>query len=188
MPVHQFTLVVEGPDLQDDAFIDRLFEAGCDDAAAGRVDGVQYVDFDREAASYDEAVLSAVADIERIGGFQVIRVADEGLVSMADIARRTGRTRESVRLLTAGARGPGGFPAPVTDPRSRYRLWRWSDVARWFAAQLGEAMDSNDHLATAINASLTLRRHRGELTSAGRTRLNGLAGLAPGGDVSSPPK
>ena len=76
MPVHQFTLIVEGRDLQDDAFIDRLFEAGCDDAAAGRIDGVQYVDFYREAASYDEAVLSAVAAIERIGGFQVIRVAD----------------------------------------------------------------------------------------------------------------
>ena len=76
MPVHQFTLIVDGPDLQDDAFIDRLFEAGCDDATAGRIDGVQHVDFDREAASYDEAVLSAVADIERIGGVQVIRIAD----------------------------------------------------------------------------------------------------------------
>ena len=97
MPVHQFTLIVEGPDLQDGVFIDRLFEAGCDDAAAGRIDGVQYVDFDREAASYDEAVLSAVADIERIGGVQVIRVADAGSVETAMNAR----LREAARSPTA---------------------------------------------------------------------------------------
>lgn len=90
--------------------------------------------------------------------------------------------------MIAGARGPGGFPVPVTDPRSRYRLWRWSEVARWLAAQLEEAMDSNDHLATAINASLALRSHRGELTPTGRMRLSGLAGLSPGGDVSLPSK
>ena len=111
--------------------IDALFEAGCGDAAIGRIDGVQYVDFDREAPSLDEAILSAVADLERVDGVDVVRIADAGLVSMADIAARIRRTREGVRLLITGARGPGGFPPPVTDPRSRYRLWRWSDVAHW---------------------------------------------------------
>ena len=33
MSVHHFTLIMDGPDLQGDAIIDRLFEAGCDDAA-----------------------------------------------------------------------------------------------------------------------------------------------------------
>ena len=32
MPVHHFTLIMDGPDLQDDAIIDRLFKAGYDDA------------------------------------------------------------------------------------------------------------------------------------------------------------
>ena len=44
MSIHHFTLIVDGPDLQDDTFIHRLFEAGCDDATAGRIDGVQYID------------------------------------------------------------------------------------------------------------------------------------------------
>ncbi len=39
-----------------------------------------------------EAVWSAVADIEQVEGVEVIRIADAGLVSMADIAARTGRT------------------------------------------------------------------------------------------------
>lgn len=177
MPIHHFTLIVDGPDLQDDALIDKLFEAGCDDAATGRIDGIQYVDFDREAVSVDEAVLSAVTDVERVEGVSVVRVADAGLVSMTDIASRIGRTRESVRLLITGARGPGGFPAPVTDPRSRYRLWRWSDVTLWLTMQLGEAGFPSDRFLTVLNASLELRRHRSELDPSSRDRLGALADL-----------
>ena len=93
MPTHHFTLIVDGPDLQDDTLIDTVFEAGCDDAAIGRIDGIQYVDFDREAASLDRAILSAVADLERIDGVNVVRIADAGLVSMADIAAIRGSDR-----------------------------------------------------------------------------------------------
>ena len=63
MAIHHFTLIVDGPDLQDDTLIDAVFEAGCDDAAVGRVDGIQYVEFDREAAGLDRAIISAVADL-----------------------------------------------------------------------------------------------------------------------------
>ena len=79
MSIHHLTLIVEGPDLQDDVFIDRLFEAGCDDAATGRSDRIQYVDFDRETASLDEAVLSAVRDVERVDGVSVVRLAGAGV-------------------------------------------------------------------------------------------------------------
>ena len=178
MSTHHFTLIVDGPDIQSGAVMDALYQAGCDDALIGRADGIQYVEFDREAVGVLEAVLSAVADIERVAGVKVVRIADAGLVSMADIARRTGRTREGVRLLVTGARGPGGFPPPVTDPRSRYRLWRWSDVERWLAESLGEdAAAMEDHALAAINASLELRHH-GHWLGAGRHgRLRSLAGL-----------
>ena len=82
MPVHHFTLIVDGSDLQDESVIDCLFEAGCDDALVGSTDGVQFIDFDRDAASLDVAILSAVADIEQTGGVQVVRLAGAGLVSM----------------------------------------------------------------------------------------------------------
>ena len=73
------TLIVDGPDLQDDTIIDRLFEAGCDDAAIGRSDGIQYVDFDREATSLGEAILSAVRDVEHVDGVSVVRLAGAGV-------------------------------------------------------------------------------------------------------------
>ncbi len=73
MPIQHFTLIVEGPDLQDEPFIDALFEAGCDDATVARIDGVQYIDFDREAESLDEAIISAVRDVEQVEGVRVTR-------------------------------------------------------------------------------------------------------------------
>ncbi len=178
METYQFTLIVEGPDLQSDDLIDALYEAGCDDALVGRTDGIQYLDFDREASRLDQAFLSAIADIERVPGVEVVRIADAGLVSMADIGKRTRRTRESVRLLVAGERGPGGFPPPVTDPRSRYRLWRWSEVEQWFAAVRGEDVASrDDHVEAAINAALELREHRRHVTEAEDLDLRDLVGF-----------
>lgn len=162
MKIYSFTLIVEGPDLQDDALIDRVYEAGCDDALVGYSQGVQFLEFDREALSLDAAVLSAVRDIESIEGVTVVRIADAGLLSIADIAERTGRTRESVRLLVEGKRGPGGFPAPVTDPRRRRgRLWYWPEVARWFESTgVGRAASDQEEILAAINAWLELRRLR----------------------------
>lgn len=178
MPTFTFALVVEGPDLQTDELVKALYEAGCDDALIGRSDGIQYLDFDREADSADAAVLSAVSDIESVHGLEVLRVADAGLVSMADIARRVGRTRESVRLLITGERGPGGFPPPVTDPRGRYRLWRLSEVERWFKISFGGDHESQQgHVFAAINAGLELRHHAAYLPGERRADLRTLVGL-----------
>ena len=91
--------------------VDKLFEAGCDDAAVGRIDGIQYADFDREAASLDEAVLSAVRDVEHVDGVNVVRVADAGLVSMTDIASRIGSTREHVMQRSQEGRHRTSEPA-----------------------------------------------------------------------------
>ena len=73
MPTYEFTLIVDGPDLQDEQRIDALYESGCDDALVGRSHGVQYLDFDREASSLEDSVLSAVAEVERVEGVEVAR-------------------------------------------------------------------------------------------------------------------
>ena len=73
MPTYQFTLIVEGPDPQGGERLDALYESGCDDALVGRGHGAQYLDFDREAASLEDAILSAVADVERVEGARVVR-------------------------------------------------------------------------------------------------------------------
>lgn len=177
MPNQQFTLIVEGADLRSARVFDALFEAGCDDATVGSIDDTHHIDFDREAASLCEAILSAVRDVEKVKGLRVTRVVDVDLVSVADIAKRTGRTCESVRSLVAGERGPGGFPAPVPGPGSRYRFWRWLDVKEWFGESLGESVAVDEHMLTAVNASLELRRCQAALTPSGRASLRALAQL-----------
>ena len=83
MATHQFTIVVDGVDLQSDAGANALFVAGCDDATAGRVSGVQYVDFDRDAVSLDEAIRSALNDLRRVDGVKVVRVLNPTASSRA---------------------------------------------------------------------------------------------------------
>ena len=86
MQTYHFTLIVEGPDMQDEAVIDALFEHGCDDGMVGRSDDVQFIVFDREAAGLVEAVRSAIDDIERIPELKVVRIADTDLISNCDVA------------------------------------------------------------------------------------------------------
>ena len=78
MPSFQFTLIVDGPDLQATPLIDSLFDAGCDDATVGCSKGMQYVDFDREADALDEAILSAIDDLERLQGVHDFRLVNVG--------------------------------------------------------------------------------------------------------------
>ena len=159
MPEHNFTLVISGP--AEDK-LDELFEAGCDDAMFGVVDGAPYAEFDREAPTLREAVASAIRDIESVENLRVDRIEPDDLVTASEIAERLGRTRESVRLLISGERGPGGFPAPVSHLRDRNRLWRWTDVARWAGRVEKEQLYDAVFMA-AMNAVLEWRRQRGHL-------------------------
>ena len=157
MGEHQFTLVISG-DLEADAKIDALFDAGCDDATFGTVDHVGYADFIREASSFGKALRSAIRQVESVPGLRVTRIEPDDLVTMTEIAERLGRSRESVRLLVQGARGPGGFPAPVSHLKARSRLWRWSEVAAWAEKVSIDAPGSRESLfIAAVNAALTLR-------------------------------
>jgi len=181
MKTHRFTLVVEGPDLQDDRVVDALFEAGCDDATVGRLGAVQYLDFDREAETLADAVFGATEAVEAaVPATQVVHLEPDELVTMAEIAQRTGRSRESIRLLANGERGPGGFPPPATHFKSRSRMWEWHAVATWFADALGEVglpdpSGAPDFIA-AFNAGLKLRRTAGRLDAIEQRRIRELVG------------
>lgn len=178
---HEFTLIVAGPDLQDESNIHALYEAGLDDGTVGRVGSFQYVDIDREAKDFADAVFTATQAIERaLPDAKVVHLEPDDLVTLSEIAERTGRTRESVRLLASGDRGPGRFPAPATHFRTRQRMWRWQEVAVWFAETLGEPQLVGDpgkaQFITAFNASLQWRNVNNALTGKEQKRLRDLVG------------
>jgi len=140
MPTFAFTLLVDGPDLQSEQNLDALFEAGCDDATFGSREHIQYADFHRQAPTLAQALSSAIRDVQAaVPGSRVLRVEPEEFVSLSAIATRTHRSREYVRLLAEGKRGPGGFPSAVRWIDARTRVWRWSDVAEWFETCMGKA-------------------------------------------------
>ncbi|MEX2375951.1 MAG: hypothetical protein WD942_10275 [Dehalococcoidia bacterium] len=185
MTSHQFTLIVEGADLQDEAVLDALFEAGCDDATVGRIGPTQYLDFDREAETLADAVIEATEAIESaIDGARVVHLDPDELVSMSEIAERISRTRESVRLLIKGDRGPGGFPAPATHLKSRNPLWAWTDVVTWLAATDPDGAQRESFVGrdaktapfvAAFNATLRIRAVNKQLPASERKRLQRLA-------------
>jgi hypothetical protein len=157
---HTFTLLLQGADPLTPEHLDAMFEAGCDDATFGRRDSLYYADFDREAPSFAEAVGSAIRAVEgAVPGLKVVRVEPEELVSAAGIAARTGRSRESVRLLIHAKRGPGHFPPPAVWISDRRRLWRWSDVASWLVTYCGDqtAPARTGAFIAALNGALDVR-------------------------------
>lgn len=164
MTVYSFAIVVDGVELDEDA-ADAIYGGGLDDATVRQFAGWQLVEVDREAPSYSQALFSALRQLrEAVPDLRVVRVEPDGLVTLQDIAERTGRTRESIRLLIAGERGPGDFPPPVVRRTGRSRLWSLPDVARWFADRLGETTllrtlsDDVVTLNAAVNAGLDLQQ------------------------------
>ncbi|HEV3138853.1 MAG TPA: hypothetical protein VGZ26_13140 [Pirellulales bacterium] len=159
---HSFTLILAGVSEISDSLESALFKAGCHDALLGSRDGVVFLEFDRMAMTAREAILSAIRDVLRSGmPVQIRRVEPDDLVNASEIARRTGRSRESIRKLVSGDRGPGGFPQPISGLKNPSPTWRWSEVAAWFSnhhAVVHESASETARSIGGINALLELDR------------------------------
>lgn len=133
MKTYEFSIIASGLDPQADDYESRFYEAGCDDATISFQKGHTIVDFSREAESIDVAIASAVEAVAAAGA-KVDRIEPDPLVSLSDIASRTGMTRAAITQYSKGQRGKG-FPAPVARVTSDSPLWDWAVVARWLFRQ-----------------------------------------------------
>jgi hypothetical protein len=150
MKSYEFTLGIGGAGYLPDKTLDALYEATDGDAAIEHGPKGVFITIEQEAESLAAAITSAVTDVETVPGITVVGIAQEDGVTLADVARRVGRTRESVRLYTIGARGPGGFPSPDWTSSSGERFWSWTEVAAWFRDVLNKDIAVPPHeLATA---------------------------------------
>ncbi|CAM3645410.1 AlpA family transcriptional regulator [Kibdelosporangium persicum] len=157
MAAHVFTLVLNRRPTDNE--LDELFAAGCDDASFGMEDSLPIAEFDREAPTMADAIVSAVRSVESVG-LVAVRVLDQDLVTLADIADRIGQSRESVRRYATGARGNGGFPPPVNPVRDGTVFYRWSEVAPWLRQHLGMDVSDADPALVVANLVLQARQHR----------------------------
>jgi transcriptional regulator with XRE-family HTH domain len=129
MKEFEFSIIASGLDPEADDFADRFFDAGCDDATISFQKGCIIADFTREANSVEAAIASAVADVGRAGA-RIDRIEPDPLVSLSDIADRTGLTRAAITNYAKGERAKD-FPSPVARVTSKSSLYDWASVATW---------------------------------------------------------
>ena len=129
MKQFEFSIIASGLDPEAEDFADRFFEAGCDDATISFQKGHIIVDFARDAKSIEDAICSAIECVGKAGA-HVNRVEPDPLVSLSDIAARTGLSRAAITNYSRGDRA-GNFPSPVARVTSKTSLYEWSSVATW---------------------------------------------------------
>ena len=152
MNIHVFAVRLDR--VPTDAECDRLYEAGLDDANV-EINGAgteAMLAVHRQADTLAAAITSVVRDIAK-AGLAAVGVGAQDRVSISEIAAKVRRSPESVRLLAAGKRGPGGFPAPRSA--GRYAFYSWAQVRRWFAEHF--ALPDDEDADTLLAADLLLR-------------------------------
>jgi len=174
---YEFVLVLDGiqnvtPDIED-----ALFEAGCKDATVSIRLGRVYLTFARMARSLQDAVLTAINNVDAADiGATVLRVDECNLVTQSDIARRIGRSRQSVNQYIRGERGPGGFPPPACRIADNAPLWYWCEVSYWLwendMIKESEYLEAQD--ISVINSVLDIERRRSRTPLAIQRILNSL--------------
>jgi MoaA/NifB/PqqE/SkfB family radical SAM enzyme len=131
-PEYEFVLALTATEALSQEAEDALFEAGCDDATISLRNGRVYLSFCRAAASLKDAIVSAIQNVRAAKiDAHVLRVDDDNLVTLSDIARRIGRTRQCIHQYMLGSRGPGDFPPPISEVCEGTLLWKWREVAFW---------------------------------------------------------
>jgi predicted DNA-binding transcriptional regulator AlpA len=122
----KFKLGAEGADA--DALVERLGEAGCDDAVIGiGQPGRIALDFTRDAPSVKEAIVSALRDVKKaIPDAELIEVTPD-FVGLTDVAELVGVSRQNMRKLMLTH--PTTFPAPVHEGSAS--VWHLAHVLQW---------------------------------------------------------
>jgi len=71
----QFTLILKNVDENTLGLEDALYAAHCDDALINFRNGTVFLDFNRKAPSFKEAIISAIKQVESTAGIIVTGVA-----------------------------------------------------------------------------------------------------------------
>jgi predicted DNA-binding transcriptional regulator AlpA len=146
-------------DRDSEALVERLGEAGCDDALVGiGQPGRLALEFTRESADAEVAVHSALADVRRaVPSAKLIEVVPD-LVGLTDVADIVGVSRQNMRKLMLAY--SNSFPVPMHEGSAS--IWHLADVLAWLQARGGYAVDQAvlDVAQIAMQVNVTKERRR----------------------------
>jgi predicted DNA-binding transcriptional regulator AlpA len=131
---YSFTLKFQlaDEDRDHEQIIERLFDAGCDDATIGvGQPGRIALAFRREASDAWSAIYTALRDIKRAIPSARLVEAGPDFVGLTDVADLAGVTRQNMRklMLTHASQ----FPLPVHEGNPS--VWHLSDVLAWLMSR-----------------------------------------------------
>jgi hypothetical protein len=153
------SLIIDGVELTDEVLVD-LF-AAIDDVVPSSIAGTVKITAPVEAPDDEAAAFDLIDQVHAVLPRATAVRLDQDLVAIPDIAERIGRTRESVRLLVDGKRGPGGFPAPSGTVGDAIRVWPWALVVDWFRTALDQDLGErgiSPETAALVDACLAGKR------------------------------
>ena len=163
MNTYNFSIVVGGVSILNDddmeAASDMLFEAGCDDGLVLTCNTTLYIDFDREAENYEDAVSSAIKDIESIDSFKCLSVDAGDTVNLSDAAELSGINKMTLSRYSKGERGAIDFPHPIERVDSSRPLWSWGEIAEWLESKglIDHEVVNIAKITHRINTALSIR-------------------------------
>ncbi|MFC0136220.1 DNA-binding protein [Massilia eurypsychrophila] len=130
---YSFTLTYRLPDdaADVDETVERLGEAGCNDALIGLgQSGRIALAFDREANSAREAMVSALGDVKRAIPAASLIEASPDLVGLSDVAEIVGVSRQNMRKLMMNS---ASFPSPIHAGSTV--IWHLAHILAWLDAK-----------------------------------------------------
>ncbi|MBT2772027.1 DNA-binding protein [Halomonas sp. ISL-60] len=151
-----------------DALVERLGDAGCDDALVGvGQPGRLALEFSREAGNAEEAVRTALVDVKRAIPSARLIEASPDLVGLTDVADVVGISRQAMRKLMLTHRAT--FPVPVHEGSAS--IWHLAEVLDWLMSRGGYQIDvgvlETAKVALEVNIAKEAIRHpvrsRGEM-------------------------
>jgi hypothetical protein len=139
---YEFTLKYQlaADDCNHDEIVERLAEAGCDDATIGvGQPGRLALVFAREGATALAALMSALEDVKRAVPTARLVEAAPDFVGLTDVADVAGVSRQNMRKLMLSH--AADFPIPVHEGNpSVWHLW---DVLAWLNTRGGYDIKSD---------------------------------------------
>jgi hypothetical protein len=167
--VLKFKLAEGSADAND--LVERLGEAGCDDAVVGiGQPGRIALSFTRKADSARQAVISALEDVKRaIPDAQLIEATPD-LAGLTDIAEFVGVTRQNMRkLMLTHAKT---FPAPIHEGSTA--LWHLAPVLEWLHARAGYAIERHLLEISRITMQINVAKEAHRLAAPVEDRIRAL--------------
>lgn len=78
MTIYSISMKYMGTATTTEGIINQLYEAGCDDATFHSHGENAFAEFDREASSLDDALRTAIKQIESVGDLKVLDIKIAG--------------------------------------------------------------------------------------------------------------